>query len=132
MALLCQVISDELEAGNLMASDSHNLACILLLRNHIELRASELARMGGDKKKASAPASLDEPSKKKASSKVKVKEGSASSALTKKLKGGSSSSPDQPIFCEVLDTRTQKLIASHPTLGKNCQFLVRVLFQLLT
>jgi hypothetical protein len=30
----------------------------------------------------------------------------------------------QPIFCEVLDSRTQKLISSHPTLGKSCQFLV--------
>ena len=115
------MISDELEAGNLMASDSHNLACILLLRNHIELRASESARLNGDKKKAtpSVKASKDTT----AAAKTKAS-GKSASALTKKPKVGSST-PEQPIFCEVLDTRTQKLIASHPTLGKNCQFLVR-------
>jgi hypothetical protein len=30
----------------------------------------------------------------------------------------------QPIFCEILDTRTQQLIESHPTLGDACHFLV--------
>jgi hypothetical protein len=30
----------------------------------------------------------------------------------------------QPIFCEILDTRTQKLVAGHPTLGRTCHFLV--------
>jgi hypothetical protein len=33
-------------------------------------------------------------------------------------------SPRQPIFCEILDTRTQKLIADHPSLGQSCHFLV--------
>jgi hypothetical protein len=38
------VISDERELGDLMASDSHNLACILLLRHHVELAAVEKSR----------------------------------------------------------------------------------------
>ncbi len=29
----------------------------------------------------------------------------------------------QPIFCEILDQRTQQLIAEHPSLGKACHFL---------
>ena len=32
--------------------------------------------------------------------------------------------PSQPIFCEILDQRTQQLIESHPTLGDACHFLV--------
>ena len=38
------VISDEMELGDLMASDSHNLACILLLRHHAELTEAEASR----------------------------------------------------------------------------------------
>lgn len=40
-----QVTSDELESHDLMASDSHNLACILLLRQFHELATDELGRI---------------------------------------------------------------------------------------
>ena len=39
------VIADECEAGDLMASDSHNLSVIMLLRNHTVLQEAELSRL---------------------------------------------------------------------------------------
>ena len=30
----------------------------------------------------------------------------------------------RPIFCEILDTRTQKLLQAHPKLGQSCNFFV--------
>jgi hypothetical protein len=122
------VISDELEAGNLMASDSHNMACILLLRNHNELRAAEASRghsadggSGGDE------GSGGEAPGAEAKSRRKAPKGSAprQDKVKGHVSGSSADGQEQPIFCEVLDTRTQKLIASHPTLGKSCHFLVR-------
>ena len=32
--------------------------------------------------------------------------------------------PQKPIFCEILDARTQQLIKDHPTLGESCHYLV--------
>jgi hypothetical protein len=48
----------------------------------------------------------------------------ATAAAAAKAPKGQKVAVKQPIFCEVLDSRTQKLISSHPTLGKSCQFLV--------
>ena len=38
--------------------------------------------------------------------------------------GMSSSTVGPPIFCEILDQRTQLLISEHPSLGTACNFLV--------
>mmetsp|Transcript_4221 Transcript_4221/g.5566 ORF Transcript_4221/g.5566 Transcript_4221/m.5566 type:complete len:1055 (-) Transcript_4221:132-3296(-) len=103
------VISDERELGDLMASDSHNLACILLLRHHVELTAVETNR--------NAEASTGGMLRKE---KVRAQEDTKEEVEEVEIK----TTPKQPIFCEILDTRTQKLIADHPSLGQSCHFLV--------
>jgi hypothetical protein len=105
------VISDERELGDLMASDSHNLACILLLRHHVELTAVE-----NDRNAEASTGGLSRESKVRSVEDTK-EEGENEMAEVKVT-------PSQPIFCEILDTRTQKLIADHPSLGQSCHFLV--------
>ncbi len=105
------VLSDDYEAGNLLASDSHNLAVIMLLANHTELYAAERARVEATLA-AAAAASADAAN-------------TAAAAPGLKRGGRQRRGAHQaPIFCEILDTRTQQLVADHPTLGDACHFLV--------
>ena len=87
------VISDEQELGDLMRSDSHNLAAILLLRHHNELSAEELTRLSAIKSHGL----------------VRSPSPSSSSGGKHKAKADDDGMHYQPIFCEVLDTRTQQL-----------------------
>jgi hypothetical protein len=134
------VISDENDLGDLMASDSHNLACILLLRHHNELTEVELSRTasahtGGLSRSAGVRAEYESEGTEKKLLLVTSGGGYESAkhdgvaafqatADMHRHKPQIAHSAAQPIFCEILDTRTQKLIASHPTLGSSCHFLV--------
>jgi hypothetical protein len=129
------VISDEKDSGDLMASDSHNLACILLLRHHNELTEVELSRTAmahtggisrhpGVREEHDRALEREKELKDNGGGSSGGSSGVATMAKRKKQQQEKGPISNQPIFCEILDTRTQKLIASHPTLGSSCHFLV--------
>jgi hypothetical protein len=138
------VISDEMDSGDLMASDSHNLACILLLRHYDELTELDEIRLRGESAAKALRKSIAARESPGTGSFEETKWGSssasasaaASAASAVAAQGGDSRDRSsnnkqfegglktQPIFCEVLDTRTQKLLANHPTMGSACHLLV--------
>jgi len=113
------VISDEEELGDLMASDSHNLACILLLRHHAELTEAEIISIA-----ASNTGGMNRSSGLNLRDRTTAGDGGGGGGGGGGGAGHVAPKSTQPIFCEILDTRTQKLIGNHPTLGKSCHFLV--------
>jgi hypothetical protein len=120
------VIADETKLGDQMASDSHNLAVVMLLRNHAELLAADMAGIANDLEGCAPPASVHWILFRVCPLTVRwpFREMGDDGMLATLEKALEQDKGQQPIFCEILDTRTQKLVAAHPTLSKTCHFLV--------
>ena len=179
------VISDESESEDLLSSDSHNLACILLLRHHREISRVEARNKakenlllgvtnidddryaaadddddnnnnngggGGNGGRRRSLGGRDHRGEERGEENamrlfghqdtVAVEERRAMpSALNKSfsnmLHDASSTPPKShqnpyrqddeealPVFCEILDTRTQQLIEKHPTISAETHFLI--------
>ena len=129
------VISDARENDDLLGSDSHNLAIILLLRYYEEIKVIEIksrAQEDGilgissfDEDSGNHPKTLRKWNSAQRTTIFEPDFGQSNqSAKSKSIDVSGNVISRLPVFCEILDTRTQHLIEDHPTMSESSHFLV--------
>jgi len=108
------ILADEMHESNVMHSDSHNLATLLLIR---DIQQRNISKMKGLKRRRSLVRTTT------GAHNVTTRPSNKKRGLSQGLQKTSLAEIACPIICEILDSRTQKSISMNPAISSTSDFV---------